>query len=138
MTKVETHPVPEKILRQITAEAIGALALGSKPGSDPVSLMETGVNLIAKAWELPQETLQHSLDLIQREQQIILNGGTGDVLPQDELLETYDGPMIIELLWGLFGTAVKLEEAEDRKAIHRLALLVAECLNLDEWIGRCA
>lgn len=137
MAKIETHPAPEKILKQITAEAIDALALGDKPDSAPVTLMETGVKLIAKAWGLPQETLQYRLDLIQREKQNIISGNTGSVLPQDAILETYDGPMIVELLWGLFETAVRLEEAEDRKTIHNLALLAAECLSLDSWISEC-
>lgn len=137
MSKIETHPAPEKILRQITAETINALALGDKPDSAPVSLMENGVKLIAKAWDLPQESLQSSLDLIQQEKQNILGGSTADVLPHGEILETYDGPMIVELLWGLFETAVRLEEPEDREAIHKLALLVAECLSLDSWVDEC-
>ena len=134
MAKIETHPAPEKLLRQITAETINALALGDKPDSIPVALMENGVKLIAKAWDLPQESLQSSLDLIQQEKQNILGGSTADVLPHGEILETYDGPMIVELLWGLLETAVKLEEAEDRKTIHELAQLTAGSLSLDSWI----
>ena len=42
-----------------------------------------------------------------------------------------DGKVIAELLWGLFETTVKLEGAQDRKAIHKLALLVAESLTMD-------
>jgi len=138
MAKIETHPAPEKLLRQIAAEAVNAMALGETPDSAPISKMETGVSLIAKAWELPQESLQSSLDLIQREKQNILIGNTGTVLPHNESLEPYDGAMIVELLWGLFETAVRLEAAQDRKAIHELALLSAECLSLDSWIEKCA
>ena len=45
--------------------------------------------------------------------------------------------MIVELLWGLFETTVKLEDAQDRVAMHKLALLMAESLNLDSWIAEC-
>ena len=54
-----------------------------------------------------------------------------------ELLEPYDGRMIVELLWGLFETAIKLEDAQDRAAMHKLALLMAESLSLDSWIAEC-
>lgn len=49
----------------------------------------------------------------------------------------YDGRMIVELLWGLFETAIKLEDAQDRAAMHKLALLMAESLSLDSWIAEC-
>lgn len=45
--------------------------------------------------------------------------------------------MIVELLWGLFETAVKLEDAQDRTVIHETAVLIADSLSLDEWIDEC-
>ena len=45
--------------------------------------------------------------------------------------------MIVELLWGLFETTVKLEDAQDRTAMHKLALLMAESLGLGSWIAEC-
>lgn len=44
--------------------------------------------------------------------------------------------MSAELIWGLFETAVKLEDAQDRAAIHRLALLLADILDFDGWLER--
>ena len=38
---------------------------------------------------------------------------------------------------GLFETAIKLEDAQDRAAMHKLALLMAESLSLDSWIAEC-
>lgn len=136
MAKIERHPAPEKLLRQIRAETINALGLGGE--TDPTTAkLETGVGLIAKAWKMPQEALQNSTDLIQRQKQNILSGSGESVLPKEEDLESYDGPMIVELLWGLFETAVQLEDAQDRAAIHELAILMADSLNLDEWIEKC-
>ena len=67
MTKIEKHPAPEKLLRQITTETIDALGLGGQPNHPSIATLETGVGLIAKAWGLSQEALQNSVDLIQRQ-----------------------------------------------------------------------
>lgn len=137
MKKIETHPSPEKLLRQVTEEAVNALALGGPDKIGDEAPMEAGVMLIAKAWGLPQESLQASLDLLAKERQLLRSGSGEDALPDSELLEPYDGRMIVELLWGLFETAIKLEDAQDRAAMHKLALLMAESLSLDSWIAEC-
>ena len=137
MKEINKQPAPEKLLRQITAETINALELGGQTDHPNIIQLEAGVSLIAKAWELPQEALQSSIDLIQRQKQNILSGSGEGVLPPDEDLESYDGPMIVELLWGLFETAIKLEDAQDRTVIHETAVLIADSLSLDEWIEEC-
>ena len=137
MKEINKHPAPEKLLRQVTAETINGLELGGEIDHPSIIKLETAVGLIAKAWKLPQETLQSSIDLIQRQKQNILSGSGEGVLPPDEDLESYDGPMIVELLWGLFETAVKLEDAQDRTVIHETAVLIADSLSLDEWIEAC-
>ena len=133
MKKIETHPSPEKLLQQVTEEAINALALGGPDKIGDEAPIEAGVKLIAKAWGLPQESLQASLDLLAKERQLLRSESGEDALPDSELLEPYDGRMIVELLWGLFETAIKLEDA----AMHNLALLMAESLGLDSWIAEC-
>ena len=137
MKEINKHPAPEKLLRQVTAETINGLELGGEIDHPSIIKLETAVGLIAKAWKLPQETLQSSIDLIQRQKQNILSGSGEGVLPPDEDLESYDGPMIVELLWGLFETAIKLEDAQDRTVIHETAVLIADSLSLDEWIEEC-
>jgi hypothetical protein len=114
-----------------------ALALGGPDKIGDEAPMEAGVMLIAKAWGLPQESLQASLDLLAKERQLLRSESGEDALPDSELLEPYDGRMIVELLWGLFETAIKLEDAQDRAAMHKLALLMAESLSLDSWIAEC-
>ena len=71
--------------------------------------MEACVKLIDKAWVLPQESLQASLDLIETERRLLRSGSGEDDLSNSELLGPYDGKVIAELLWGLFETTVKLE-----------------------------
>ena len=136
MEKFERHPAPKKLLLQITTETINALALGTPDKITDVAPLETGAALIAKAWGLPQGDLEASLALIQKEKELVLSGSSEAALPDSEMLEPYDGPMIVELIWGLFETAVRLEDVKDRAAIHQLALLLADALDLDEWLGR--
>ena len=121
MKQIEKHPAPEKLLQQITEEAINALALGGPDKIGDEAPMEAGVKLIAKAWEVPRESLQASLELIERERQLLRSGSSEDALPNSELLKPYDGKMIAELLWGLFETTARLEDAQDRAAMHKLA-----------------
>ena len=134
MTRYERHPAPEKLLLQITTEAVNLLALGTTDKPGDAALPETGAALIVKAWGLPQELLDNSLALIQRQRRLVGDGSGKAALPDDQLLEAYDGGMTAELVWGLFETAVRLDDAQDRAKIHELALLLADILDFDEWI----
>ena len=137
MTKFERHPAPEKLLLQITTEAVNLLALGGPDNTKSARLPEEGVALIAKAWGLPQGDLEASMILIQRQKELLAVGSSEAALPDDKLLEPYDVRMITELIWGLFETAIRLEDAEDRLTIHRLALMLADTLDFDEWLAKC-
>ena len=136
MVKYERHPAPEKLLLQVTTEAVNLLALGGPENTKSSALPEAGVGLIAKAWGLPQGDLEASLALIRRQKELTRGGASEAAMPDDRLLEPYDGGMIVELIWGLFETSVRLEDAEDRLTIHRLALMLADMLDFDEWIKR--
>ena len=135
MTKFERHPAPEKLLLQVTIEAVNLLALGGQENTKAAELPERGVALIVKAWGLPQGDLEASLALIQRQKELI--GTSKAAMPDDQLLEPYDGGMLAELVWGLFETAVRLEDAGDRAVIHRLALMLTDMLDFDDWIKTC-
>lgn len=136
MTRYERHPAPEKLLLQITTEAVNLLALGTQDKPADVSLLETGAALTVKAWGLPQELLESSTALIQHQKELLATTSGRVALPDDQLLECYDGPMTAELIWGLFETAVRLDDAQDRAAIHQMALLLADALDFDEWLDR--
>jgi len=136
MTRYERHPAPEKLLLQITTEAVNLLALGTQDKPADVSLLETGAALTVKAWGLPQELLESSTALIQHQKELLATASGKAALPDDQLLECYDGPMTAELIWGLFETAVRLDDARERAAIHQMALLLADALDFDEWLDR--
>lgn len=136
MTKYERHPAPEKLLLQITTEAVNLLALGTPDKPADVSLLETGVALTVKAWGLSQELADSSAVLIRHQKELLATTSSMAALPDEQLLECYDGPMTAELIWGLFETATRLDDAQDRAAIHQMALLLADALDFDEWLGR--
>ena len=136
MTRYERHPAPEKLLLQITTEAVNLLALGTQDKPADVSLLETGAALTVKAWGLPQELLESSTALIQHQKELLATASGKAALPDDQLLECYDGPMTAELIWGLFETAVRLDDAQERAAIHQMALLLADALDFDERLDR--
>ena len=138
MVKYERHPAPEKLLRQMTVETVNLLALGGQDRIQEAALLKAGVRLIAKAWGLPREDLDGSLDLIGREKKLAVGGSSEAVLPDDELAEPFDGGMTAELLWGLFETAVRLDDAGERKTIYCLALQMADALDFDDWIRESA
>ena len=136
MTRYERHPAPEKLLLQITTEAVNLLALGTQDKPADVSLLETGAALTVKAWGLSQELADSSAALIQHQKELLATASGRAALPDDQLLECYDGPMTAELIWGLFETAVRLDDAQERAAIHQMALLLADALDFDEWLDR--
>ena len=136
MTRYERHPAPEKLLLQITTEAVNLLALGTQDKPADVSLLEAGAALTVKAWGLPQELLESSTALIQHQKELLATASGKAALPDEQLLECYDGPMTAELIWGLFETAVRLDDAQERAAIHQMALLLADALDFDEWLDR--
>jgi len=136
MTRYERHPAPEKLLLQITTEAVNLLALGTPDKPADVSLLETGAALTVKAWGLSQELADSSVALIRHQKELLATASGRAALPDDQLLECYDGPMTAELIWGLFETAVRLDDAQDRAAIHQMALLLADALDFDEWLQR--
>ena len=79
--------------------------------------MEAGVKLIAKAWEVPRESLQASLELIERERQLLRSGSSEDALPNSELLKPYDGKMIAALSWASSSLAVVSNRPQSSSAI---------------------
>ena len=136
MTRYERHPAPEKLILQITTEAVNLLALGTPDKPADVSLLETGAALTVKAWGLSQELADSSVALIRHQKELLATASGKAALPDEQLLECYDGPMTAELLWGLFETAVRLDDAQERASIHQMALLLADALDFDEWLER--
>ena len=134
MIMINKNPDPKAMLKQLGRDAINLLAMCSIDSAAEVKPLEAGIRLLGKAWDLPEEDVQAQLDGIAEERENIMFQISEDELPEDELLNSYDGAKIMELLWGLFNTAVRLDDKDDRNAILKLAKYMADYLDLDGWI----
>ncbi len=134
MIMINKNPDPKVMLKQLGQDAINLLTMCSIDSAAEVKPLEAGIRLLGKAWDLPEEDVQAQLDGIAEERESMMFQIPGDELPEDELLNSYDGAKIMELLWGLFNTAVRLDDKDDRNAILKLAKYMADYLDLDGWI----
>lgn len=123
----------ETLPEKITNEALSILALGGARGIRDIAPLEAALPLIAKAWSLPEELLKEKTDLLEQGKAQAASGEA--VLPERDFLVCCDGDMIVDLLWDLFETAVKLDTQEERKAIYDTAVLSAKALDLPEWLS---
>ncbi len=134
MIMINKNPDPKVMLKQLGRDAINLLAMCSIDSAAEVKPLEAGIRLLGKAWDLPEEDVQAQLDSIAEERKSMMFQIPEDALPEDELLNSYDGAKIMEFLWGLFNTAVQLDEKGDRNAILKLAKYMADYLDFDGWI----
>ena len=134
MIMINKNPDPKAMLKQLGRDAINLLAMCSIDSAAEVKPLEAGIRLLGKAWDLLEEDVQAQLDGIAEERENIMFQISEDELPKDELLNSYDGAKIMELLWGLFNTAAQLDDKDDRNAILKLEKYMADYLDLDGWI----
>lgn len=131
MIMINKNPDPKAMLKHLGQDAINLLTMCSIDSAAEVKPLEIGIRLLGKAWNLPKEDVHAQLDGIAEERENLMFQIPEDELPEDELLNSYDGAKIMELLWGLFNTAVRLD---DQDAILKLAKYMADYLDLDGWI----
>ena len=134
MIMINKNPDPKVMLKQLGRDAINLLAMCSIDSAAEVKPLEAGIRLLGRAWDLPEEDIQAQLDGIAEERENVMFQIPGDELLEDELLNSYDGAKIMELLWGLFNTAAQLDDKDDRNAILKLEKYMADYLDLDGWI----
>ena len=76
---------------------------------------ENAIRLIGKAWSLEEKDTERSLLLIDTEREAMVKlekGNQADhILPEDELLDAWSGRECIEMMEGLFETAIRLDSA---------------------------
>ena len=130
---------------RITKEALALMVIhgesvSTAPSEEDVSVahFEEAVTLIGKAWNLPAGDTTESLDLIEREKDVLRRIAAGEsashVLPESELPMNATGMETLDL----FETAVQMDDREQRTAMFKLASELAECQNLLDWIEKTA
>ena len=134
MIMINKNPDPKVMLKQLGRDSINLLAMCSIDSAAEVKPLEAGIRLLGKAWDLPEEDVQAQLDSIAEERKSMMFQIPEDALPEDELLNSYDGAKNMELLWGLFNTAAQLDDKDDRNAVLKLAKYMADYLDLGGWI----
>ena len=119
---------------EISKEAIALLTLF---GTDSeVQHYKEAIRLIQKAWEIPDADTQPWLDAIDGELELAKQGSPEHVFPEEELpiLETEE--KILDNIWRLFETAVRLPEYVERNTIFNLAVELSQIHNLpDQMMG---
>lgn len=121
---------------RITKEAAALLAACGS-GIDTAAY-EKGVALIGHAWQLPAQDAGRCLALIQQEKDAAAHPDSPELhphpFPESELPMNASGLETLNNVWGLFETAIRLDDFSQRAALFELANELAECQNLPDWI----
>lgn len=125
---------PETVFTRIAGEALNILALGGEKAIPDIAPLESALPLTAKAWKLPEALLKEKTDLLEHGK---AQAAAGEAVKTEEpFLESYDGWEITSLLWGLFQTAVRLEDREERQILYDAAKLFEEALDYHSFLCR--
>lgn len=129
----------KKLQGRIMWEAIALHTLGG-------DAVQTGhydkcVNLIGKAWGVSAADTESCLNLIAKERTVVRGVTHPDAVvnlqhirPETELPINATGAETMENVWGLFETAIRMDDAEERKSLFDMACELAELHTLNSWI----
>ena len=110
-----------------------ALALLILHGELDVRSHRECIELIGEAWDIPAEERRKPLALLEKEQ-ASLRTGKGYVLPEEELPMNASGTEMLERIWALFETSLRLRSEKKRTALYEMARWLEESQNLEDWI----
>lgn len=119
---------------RIAKEGLAMLTLFGT-GIDTVQ-WEQAVELISKAWNIPQDDTRRWLDDLSQERKYAEEGTSQHVYPEEELPMNATGTETLNNVWDLFETATQLDDQTERQAIFDLAMALADQQNLLDWIEK--
>lgn len=138
MNRITNSLEANKLIEKLTLEAVNLFCLGGDPDDPEVRKLEETIALVAEAWNLPVDAIVKSRETIEIEREITRGEKCGEktqtAIPQEEILQCNGGDDIMEVLWGLFETAVRLDTQEKRDHILQCARFMADYLGLEEWV----
>ena len=134
MTKERAYELQGNIAK----EAIALLVIHG-PSVD-VTPYQKVVMLIGSVWGLPAASPPQRLDLISQEENAAAETAnpaeTVHAMERKDLPINASGIETMDNIWGLFETAVKLDNLNDRREMYNLARELEECQNLLDWIAK--
>lgn len=137
MTIQKQNLIPSELILRVTEEAQCLMDMrresienGDMPDipkeqDNMIQLYRNGLTLIGKAWNLPDEAAAAQTRL----RYTAPTGGESETWTLAE-------EQILNILWGLFDTAVHLDSLEDRQAVYELAQEIMDFHGLDLRIKR--
>lgn len=127
-----------KLQDQIAREAVALLSMQGE--LDSADLSVRAIRLIGQAWDSDPAATERNLDLIERERDVVRAWSDQEevthVLTEEEMLNCATGEDIVEIIWGCFETAIRLECPDDRVAIYNMANYLAECFCLEDQLTK--
>lgn len=101
---------------------------------------EKVVKLVGEVWGLSEEVTTANLTMLDQERDVVRKLSAGEdvehIMPENELPMNATGMETLDNIWGLFETAVAVDDQEQRTALLNLARELAECQNLLDWIEK--
>jgi hypothetical protein len=138
MKRITDSLNPNELIEKLTLETVNLFYLGGDPNDPEVNNLESTIALVAEAWELTQETIDKSIEVIAAEREATRREMQGEqaqgVIPKEKILQGNDGGEIMKVLWGLFEAAIWLGTQEKREKLLQSAQFMAEYLGLEEWV----
>ncbi len=133
---------PEKLLETLMIARVDYIHLAGKDEEERVvSLLDQALPIITKAWGLPQEHLDETQKIVRTERENIQRGAeTGEYapcsLPKEKVLQGMYGDEILQVIWSLFETTARTNDAEERDHLVKTAHFLSEYWDLQEWVKR--
>lgn len=137
MTIQKQNLIPSELILRVTEEAQCLMDMrresienGDLPDipeeqDNMIQLYQNGIALIGRAWGLQDE----ATTALERLRYTAPTGGESETWTLAE-------EQILNILWGLFDTAVHLDSLEDRQAVYELAQEIMDFHGLDLRIKR--
>jgi hypothetical protein len=137
MTEITTKTLGAKeLIDKLTLEAVNIFYLIGNPDDLEVSRLESIIALVAEAWNLPQEIVEKSREIIAAERDATRREIRGEqvqgVISEEELPKGNSGEEIMVVLWMLFETVVRLDAQDKREQVLQCAHFWAEYLGMEE------
>lgn len=140
MDQKDNQEFNQELQQNITKEALALLKLGGA-GTD-VSKYERVIRIIGSVCEIPEDTTEGCLDLIELERDALRRHQSGGDLPERDIVDQgnsaarWTGYDIFCIMQDLFQVSISIDSADDREAVFRLAQELTYAQSFQEWVDQ--